>query len=393
MGLTISEALSISPLDRCTVLAGRNGLTREINSVNSFDAPDVMSWLKAGDFVLTSGYVFDNEFDFVSLIHDLANRNCSGLAIKISKLPQIMIKAADQLNFPIIVIPEDLSISDLLAPILRKVFVYQSQQNEQDKKNTFLKRLIQGEIKSEEAIFAEGGPLGLSLAKGYICLCINTFPFNSSIKPNFFSLENKIQSIVKKDDAHLFVGEYEQRVIMIVQKMKKHDISLLSTPSLNLKDELIHLLTHELSEEQLHIGIGGYQSNILQFPYSFQEADQAIQIGRLISPAQKVYDYSNAQIYTMLQHIPPNVSETFLKATIGPIIDYDKETNSNLVKTLEVYLDCSLSPSETGNRLGVHRNTIHFRIARIKELLNTSFDNGKVIFQLNFAIRLLHLMK
>ncbi|MGG3799522.1 PucR family transcriptional regulator [Metabacillus fastidiosus] len=392
MGLTLFEALSIPPLDRCKIVAGENGLSREINSVNSFDAPDVMKWLKAGDLVLTSGYVFDNEFDLVSLIEDLAKLDCAGLVIKLSELPENMIKIANKLNLPIIEIPEDLSVSDLLAPVLRQVFIYQGEKYGQEKKNEFIRRLINKKLKSKEAILSEGSSLGLYQAAGYICLCITPFT-NRNKKFDFISIQNKFESFASMKKVHLFFGEYEDNGVIIVQSQYNYSRNQKDDSILQMKDDFIEFLKKEFEKDKIYIGLGSYQTDISNCPTSYNEAYEAIQFGKLVSPNENVYEFSTLQIYTILRHIPSFISENFIANILGPLINYDKENNSNLIQTLETYLNCSLKPSETGNQLGVHRNTIHFRIAKIKELLNINFDDGNMMFQLNCALRLLHLNK
>ena len=383
LGLTVHEALSIPPLNRCSAIAGTRGLSREINSVNSFDAPDVMSWLKPGELVLTSGYVFNDSFNLVELVEQLAKRNCAGLAIKVSNLPAEMLETANKLNLPIIAIPDNVSISELLGPILRQIFMYQGKQNDQDKKNAFIKQLIRREIKNEEAIFTEGGTFSFNPTKAYACLCITPSLFNSKFKMDLVHLFEKIKEIGKELGYQPFIGAYEGMTIVILQDSGSLDGSLPLQFAFKIKEEIL--------ESPFHIGIGTYKIGIQHFYQSYDEACQAIQIGSKLSPNQTIYDYSSYQTYVVLQHTPQQVTENFIKTTLGPLIEYDKETNSNLIKTLDVYIEKCLSPVEAARVLGVHRNTIHFRLSKIKELLGTNLNDGNILFQLNLASRMLSL--
>ncbi|MFC0272661.1 PucR family transcriptional regulator [Metabacillus herbersteinensis] len=392
LGLTLTKALTIPPLDRCTVVAGVRGLSRQISSVNSYDAPDVLTWLKPGDFVLTTGYIFNDKSELIALVDSLAKRKCSGLAIKISRLPKAMLEAANKLDLPIIEIPDDLSISDLLVPILRQVLIDQGQQHELDKKNAFLKRLINREMKSEGAIFAEGGVLGLLPAEGYLCLCITPSTLGNYSMTNFARLLKKIEVTGRNIGVHLFSGEFENKLLVILQSADGKHISQTCHTASEIADMLINSLNDEVLGFHLQVGIGTYQTTIVQLFRSLQEAYQALQVGNRLAPKQNVFDYSTLQTYTVLQHTPLDISKNFVKSVLGPLIEYDKKTNSELVNTLEVYLECCLSPTDTARRLGIHRNTVHFRITRIKELLNIDLDNGKVLFQLDLAIRMNYLL-
>lgn len=102
--LTMAEVLRIPPLDCCSVVAGHRGLTRRVQSVNSFDAPDVVPWYKTGELVLTTGYVIKNdEVAQVKLVQQMAKRECAGLGIKVnhfsSEFPALLLQAADENDF------------------------------------------------------------------------------------------------------------------------------------------------------------------------------------------------------------------------------------------------------------------------------------------------------
>lgn len=394
LSLTLAEALTIPPLNRCAVVAGNSGLTRHIKSINSFDAPDVINWLKADELVLTTGYVFKDKFYLVTLVQELAKRRCCGLAIKLSDLPDTVLETANELNFPLIKIPEDLSISDMLFPILKQVFAYQKQQTEQIERDSFLQRLIHGELNSEEAVLGEGRVFGLLPGEGYTCLCITSTPWNlESISiPNSPSLTKKIESIGETLDVRLFAGEFENKMVVILQPGNHRDATQMRNTTLKVANNLIDLWQNELPKNRVNIGIGTYKTKIQQFPLSYREAWEAIGIGKKVDPKQRIYECAAMQTYTALRHIPIEVSNIFITKMLDPLIKYDQETNSDLIKTLEIYLDCCLRPAETARKLGVHRNTIHFRIARIKELLGINLDNGEDLFQLNLAIRLSHLL-
>ncbi|MGO4375760.1 PucR family transcriptional regulator ligand-binding domain-containing protein, partial [Paenibacillus sp. MCAF20] len=56
--MTVEQALSIFPLQHGKLVAGEAGLTRVIRSVNVMDAPDIVNWLKYGEILLTSAFVF-----------------------------------------------------------------------------------------------------------------------------------------------------------------------------------------------------------------------------------------------------------------------------------------------------------------------------------------------
>jgi purine catabolism regulator len=84
-------------------------------------------------------------------------------------------------------------------------------------------------------------------------------------------------------------------------------------------------------------------------------------------------------------------SQHAVERILGPLLAYDDEHGSELVKTLEVYLECDRSPKQAALRLYVHNQTIHYRLARIQELTDRSLRSTADISDLWCALRALAL--
>ena len=74
---------------------------------------------------------------------------------------------------------------------------------------------------------------------------------------------------------------------------------------------------------------------------------------------------------------------------LKPIIDYDRKHNSDLVRTLAVYLKSGKSIQKVAAELACHRNTINYRMKRIEELLYFDIDEYENAFILELAFRVL----
>ncbi|QKI82349.1 helix-turn-helix domain-containing protein [Kroppenstedtia eburnea] len=94
----------------------------------------------------------------------------------------------------------------------------------------------------------------------------------------------------------------------------------------------------------------------------------------------------------MLQNVPADILSSYVSEILTPLIRYDQENHSNLVQTLEVYLAHSGRSSETARSLGIHRNTVNFRMTRIKALLNLDLADGETVFRLQLALHMSHLL-
>ena len=70
----------------------------------------------------------------------------------------------------------------------------------------------------------------------------------------------------------------------------------------------------------------------------------------------------------------PAELERFYSDTIAPLVAYDEQYGTELVRTLETFLDNDGSMAATYKQLYTHRHTIRYRLERVKEL--TGLDVG-----------------
>jgi DNA-binding PucR family transcriptional regulator len=70
----------------------------------------------------------------------------------------------------------------------------------------------------------------------------------------------------------------------------------------------------------------------------------------------------------------PGELERFYEETVSPIVDYDEQYETELVRTLESFLEADGNVAQTAQRLFTHRHTIRYRLDRVKEL--TGLDVG-----------------
>ncbi len=126
MGVTVRAAMKVGGLRRCRVVAGEAGLDRSIEYVTVMEVPDVVRWLKGKDFLLTSLYAIkDDAVAQEQLIGQLAAVGSAAIAIKthrfLTEVPEGILRAARELDFPVIEIDADVSYIDILTPLMSRI--------------------------------------------------------------------------------------------------------------------------------------------------------------------------------------------------------------------------------------------------------------------------------
>jgi len=132
MQLRLREALTLAePLRKARVVAGEAGLDNVVTSVNVMEVPDIVDWVHAGEFLVSTLYPLrDDKAAVESLIPRLADKGLAGLAVTpesyIDELPKAMVDDANRLGFPLIELPARVSFVDIIQPLTSRILDLQA---------------------------------------------------------------------------------------------------------------------------------------------------------------------------------------------------------------------------------------------------------------------------
>jgi sugar diacid utilization regulator len=75
----------------------------------------------------------------------------------------------------------------------------------------------------------------------------------------------------------------------------------------------------------------------------------------------------------------PGELQRFYAETVEPLVAYDEQYETDLVQTLETFLECDGNVANTASRLFTHRHTIRYRLERVRDLsgLDVSSTDGR----------------
>ena len=77
----------------------------------------------------------------------------------------------------------------------------------------------------------------------------------------------------------------------------------------------------------------------------------------------------------------------FVRRTVGPVLDYDRERGSELARTLLVFYACGSNYTRTAAELYVHVNTLYQRLDRVGQLLGDGWRSGDGALQVHLALK------
>lgn len=82
----------------------------------------------------------------------------------------------------------------------------------------------------------------------------------------------------------------------------------------------------------------------------------------------------------------------YVRATLGPLLDYDASRGTELVRTVGAYFACGANLSRAKDELHVHVNTVVQRLDRVATLLGEDWQSPDRVLEVQLALRLLRLV-
>ncbi len=135
------------------------------------------------------------------------------------------------------------------------------------------------------------------------------------------------------------------------------------------------------------IGIGTVSGHLRDLAGSFKAAQVAIEVGKVFDDEKTIVAYENLGIGRLIYQLPTTLCEMFLSEVFrkNTIDSLDSET----IYTINKFFENNLNVSETSRKLFVHRNTLVYRLEKIKKLTGLDlreFDHA-IIFKVALMVR------
>ncbi len=135
------------------------------------------------------------------------------------------------------------------------------------------------------------------------------------------------------------------------------------------------------------VGIGTSIVGVKDLARSFKEAQVALEVGKVFDTEKAIVSYDNLGIARLIYQLPTTLCDMFLREVFkkGSIESLDHET----LFTIQKFFENNLNVSETSRKLFVHRNTLVYRLEKIKKLTGLDlreFDHA-IIFKVALMVK------
>lgn len=234
---------------------------------------------------------------------------------------------------------------------------------EEQRRKEFFWELLLGNHSSETAIKKKAESLSLELPSPYL-ICM--------IEANGLHLEQYLYPLLMRDKL-LWVLDGTQLILFIGLP------AVAAKEGTTVTQYVEHFLHEVLSKlgEQMIASYGQSYHGYKDIVNSYREAQQVLQVKRIF-PQETILiqGFQQLGIYRFLLQLKKwSDAEGYVSKRLMKLKRYDRENQTNLLETLETFLDLTGRVNQTAKRLHIHINTLSYRLRRIEEILELNLDD------------------
>ncbi len=231
----------------------------------------------------------------------------------------------------------------------------------------------------------------------------NILPGDIYIKARELHFNNDVTRVVlliriaEKNDVSVFdviQDLFPDKSKDFVININETDIALVKEVKSDIEPKDLEKLARSIADSlgteyytHVLVGIGTAIDNIKDLARSYREAQVSLEVGKVFDTEKTIVSYENLGIARLIYQLPTTLCEMFLREIFkrGSIESLDHET----LFTIQKFFENNLNVSETSRKLFVHRNTLVYRLEKIKKLTGLDlreFDDA-IVFKVALMVK------
>lgn len=210
----------------------------------------------------------------------------------------------------------------------------------------------------------------------------------------FSHLEGIIQSIFEQHGYQVFVTVENNQLVLLAF----HSFTSKNTEGQLTRKKKLQWIVKEL-EQTLRgragfmVGAGSCYKGLNQVHVSYVEAQKANALKKSFYQKSVVF-YEELGVFQLLLSLQEvGLLESYVANHLGPLVEEDRKKNSDLLKTLKVYLNSNGCKKTAADELHIVRQSIYYRLDKIKKLLGEDFMETPKRLALQLAIQAYELLE
>ena len=381
MGFTIQDMMLISQEQyRMRFIAGEQGWSNSISWVHMVEDTVIIQYFWGKELAVTTGLGFDTTEKLQKLIEDLIRKHAAGLIINtgnyIFEIPRHLIDYCNENDFPLLTIPWEIHLTDVIKDFSIRIFMQGTADNEI---SGALIQAIEQPANQEEyrqkllPYFDEDGTFQVVL--------ITTDHLDEMDTVERQKLSYRVQVYLEQITHNGNFMYYDSDFMLVVNDITGEVLDEIVTG-------MVRRAKRRMPEIPLYVGVGSCINDISNLHTGYARAKAAVQMAK--KRKQDLFYFDRMGLYRLLYMVDDSrLLKEMAEEPLKPLLEYDRERHANYVDTLELYLKHNGSIQAVSEEMFTHRNTVIYRMNKIKELLGTNLEETeeRIPYQIAYYIR------
>lgn len=368
MDITVEEVLNLPCAVDWKVLAGEGGLRKQVRWYLCMISQLVGPWVHGREilFLYENSNIEMNEQSLLHLLSQSVENEISAIVFIMKKshiLPDAVINMANESNIPLIHMPNEIPMVDVSKEIAELII---NRRKNKAQQGDIFKNVVKGHVSDKPKYISLLNSF-IGNSKGYYVIVISYD--HTKIKYLGFDIHNISTELQDAFGDVIYFIDKDQIVLLL--SSNKEDFG-----SVEERCERITNITKGMSGFIIKgIGIGQYIEELSQIDLGYQTAIEVMHFA--IRNNKCIGSYGKIGTLQRLMFTIENESilYTCFHGTIDMVAKYDNEHETELLMTLRKYLDEGGNIKRSSDNLFIHKNTMNYRLNKIKELLNDDLSN------------------
>lgn len=392
MSLSVEEILRLPGLESLVLRAGARNLHRSVRWSYVAENVGIADWVMGGELVFVTGINHSrDEANLLQLVREGVASGIAGIVILtgdefIQRIPQSVIQLAEAEGLPLIEQPYALKMV-IVTHLIGTALVQMTQVK--TSRRDILGQLLSGDFPSLEIVRRRAQHLELPLEVPRHLVALRLSGVDTLFQRHEpEEAERALQQTRQRLLDHLESWQQARRERLPVVIQGDLFVLLLADVERAELQALAAGLQQELAPLRAYLGLSACADSCAEYPRALLEARQALDVAEGMQAPGGFCDYRELGVLRLLRAIPDRaVVDQFMKDTLGPLNDAGRKQPHLLIETLDALVQENGNALKAAQRLGIHRNTLNQRIARIEALSGQSLDDAQ--FRLNTSVALL----
>ncbi|WP_306544744.1 PucR family transcriptional regulator [Malikia spinosa] len=399
MSLSIRDVLLLPQLQAMRLRAGQAGENHQVRWPYVAENASITQWVLGGELVFVTGINQPrSEANLQQLVREAHERHCAGLVILtgplyIQQIPPSVLAEADRLGVPLIEQPYDLpmiGVTEAIGSALVQAQLLGSSRQQ------LIEQLLDGNIADTTVLAHRADRLAVDLRQPRQVLVVQ------------LTGTAELFRALAPETAEILLQSFRQEVLQALTRslnalgqplpvlsQAEQWIALLPSGQAEalarnrvIVEQLLHQLNAGESRLRVFAGLSACCPQPTELARGLGQARQALMAAQSFPERLGLCCFEELGVLELLVAIRDrSLLDRFVNTTLGPLLQHDLGHHAVLTQTLEAWMQANGNLVAAAQGLGVHRNTLNYRMQQIKTLTGLDLDDAQ--HRLNIAVALM----